>query len=74
MGNIVKKDTHKSTRQEACAANFGSSEVADRLAKLEAEVLAGARNASTLVLVPREKAKAAILTFPRDPFGPPEPW
>ena len=52
-------------------AGGGSEYVARRLAKLEAEVLAGKRSAQSLVAVPRELAARATVTFPDNAFGEP---
>lgn len=48
--------------------------VAERLAPLEAEVAAGIRDARSLVLISREVAVSAELSFPKDPYGVPEDW
>lgn len=52
----------------------GSTIVAARLAKLEAEVVAGTRDARSLVAFPVELVKRATVTFPEEAFGPPRPW
>lgn len=52
----------------------GSDVVAERLARLEAEVVAGLRDARSLVLIPREMAVRAKLSFPKDPYGVPKDW
>lgn len=51
-----------------------SDVVAERLARMEAEVAAGVRDARSLVLIPREIAVSAELSFPKDPYGVPEDW
>lgn len=52
----------------------GADVVAERLARLEAEVAAGIRDARSLVLIPREVALSAELCFPKNPYGAPEDW
>lgn len=58
----------------ASEARAGAKLVAERLARLEAEVAAGVRDARSLVLIPRELAVRAELSFPKDPYGAPQDW
>ena len=48
--------------------------IAARHARLESEVAQGRRDARSLVVIPRELARAAKLTFPKDAFGKAQPW
>lgn len=52
----------------------GAEVVVERLERLEAEVAAGIRDARSLVLIPREIAARAELTFPENPYGAPQDW
>lgn len=49
-----------------------SEVVGERLARLAAEVAAGIRDARSLVLISREMAVSAGLSFPKDPYGHPQ--
>lgn len=51
-----------------------SAVLARRHAALEAQVVAGLRNARSLVSIPARMAVQARVTFPEDAFGKPEPW
>lgn len=48
--------------------------IRSRLAALEREVELGQRDARSLVVWPPGFAAGAKLTFPAQPFGPPEDW
>lgn len=61
-------------RTKTPTSTGSAEEIARARAQLEAEVVAGKRDARTLVLVPAELARAAKVTFPRDAFGKPKPW
>lgn len=52
----------------------GLDAVAQRLARVGAEVATGLRDSRSLIAIPAEAAKRATLTFPKDAFGPAEPW
>lgn len=70
MNEHLESQTQPVTpEQDSC-----SDVVAQRLARFEAEVAAGHRDARTLVAIPPDMAKGATLTFPTDAFGPPKPW
>lgn len=56
------------------AADAPVDALAQRHAKLEAQVAAGARDARSLVAVPVELAQRARVAFPKDAFGKAEPW
>jgi hypothetical protein len=58
----------------ASEAKLGAEIIAERLARFEAEVAAGVRDARTLVLIPRECVVRAELSFPKDPYGAPQDW
>lgn len=64
MGKRTKTPTSTGTAEEPARAH----------ARLEAEVVAGKRDARTLVVVPAELARAAKVTFPKDAFGKPKRW
>jgi len=55
-------------------ADGGAAFIAERLARLEAQVATGERDARTLGLIPRELAMRPKLTFPADAFGLAETW
>jgi hypothetical protein len=55
-------------------AGDASPEVAARHARYEAEVLAGGRDAASLLVIPEAVAKSAQLVFPEDAFGGSQSW
>lgn len=55
-------------------AGAGAVSVAERLERLEAEVVAGKRDARSLLLIQPEQAVRAKVTFPKDPYGPVLDW
>lgn len=57
---------------------FGTAEASDRITRrkklLEAQVVAGTRDARSLVAIPRKMAKESRVTFPKYAFGKVRPW
>ena len=51
-----------------------SATLARRHEALEAQVVAGLRDARSLVSIPARMAEEARVIFPKDAFGKPEPW
>jgi len=56
------------------AVDSSADVLAQRHAALEAQVVAGTRDARSLVAVPAELVTRARLTFPKDAFGKAKPW
>jgi transcriptional regulator with XRE-family HTH domain len=58
----------------AAGVDASTDVLAQRHARLEAQVAGGTRDARSLVVIPAELAKRARLTFPKDAFGKAQPW
>lgn len=72
---MVSRQNHKQGgKSPAGETGAGAEVVAKRLARLEAEVVAGKRDATSLLLIQREEAMCAKVTFPKDPYGPVQDW
>lgn len=56
------------------AASPSSDVIARRMKALEAQVVAGTRDARSLVAIPRKLAKESRVTFPKHAFGKVRSW
>lgn len=61
-------------RAKTPTSTGSAEELAQAHARIEAEVVAGKRDARTLVVLPAELARTAKVTFPKDAFGKPKRW
>lgn len=69
----------KTTPSEARVGGCGESQgtqlpLAERHARLEAQVASGLRDARSLVAIPAELARNSKVTWPKNAFGKPKPW
>ena len=74
MLRFVSKPKKSRTQQEPKKATVAREYCAERLARFEAEVADGKRDARSLVAIPKDLAKRATVEFPKDAFGCPEDW
>lgn len=77
LGSDAKNPTENPTmgKRTKTPTSTGTAEALARAhARLEAEVVAGKRDARTLVVVPAQLARSAKVTFPKDAFGKPKRW
>ena len=58
----------------AAGVDATANVIAQRHARIEAQVVSGTRDARSLVAVPADLAKRARLNFPKDAFGKAQPW
>lgn len=71
---LVKAPKNSGYLRAAAKATAAGKCCAERLARFEAEVADGKRDARSLVAIPADLAKRASVAFPKDAFGQPQDW